>query len=257
MGFKKNLEFKYGNFKYIHESPIIRGKFEIHDKFLNIDKNFWFPNDDFFFYDLEDIINQSEFELLFSMKNITKLYCLAPYLPYNLFKDKFSSNHKWPAQSSILLNSKTGKLIEMNINRRVTKIRQLMIISNFYASYIREKSTLPNIDFIIPVPAKPSYPFNSVEIACKEFSSVLKIPLNTEILKRTSHENKKYQLNDRSNSLCTNKNIAIFDDIIKDGETKETIASLLKEKNCSDVYVICLGRKDIKDYYGFDLNNNE
>lgn len=87
MGFKKNLEFKYGNFKYIHESPIIRGKFEIHDKFLNIDKNFWFPNDDFFFYDLEDIINQSEFELLFSMKNITKLYCLAPYLPYNLFKD--------------------------------------------------------------------------------------------------------------------------------------------------------------------------
>lgn len=125
-------------------------------------------------------------------------------------------------------------------------MEQLQILSNFYAVYIQTIGLPINYDRIIPVPAKPSYSFNSIEIICNEFNKIFQIPIDTidnTLITRTSDIWKSYEIIKTSTNL-NNLKILLIDDIITDGDTKGEICTKLNKIGCENICMLTLGRPD-------------
>jgi len=228
--------FEFGEFSFEritkNNVPLIKGKFN-----LSVTPRFNYEFGEFFwFYDLNTKQIDSENALL----------SLGPYYPWWVFEnDKIIyPNLAYPAFSDILLNSKSGKLHRAPSSTIIgARKEQLKILSNFFANYLKTIKIPLNYDKIIPVPAKPEYSFNSIEIICHEFSKILEIPTDCDILKRVSNEQKDYEVIDRSINL-SNIKILLIDDITTDGDTKDFICSRLNELGCINICNITLGKTD-------------
>lgn len=166
----KRISFNYGSFKYkeikINSNFLIKGKFS-----LNINPNF--PEEfrrPFWFYNLGKLLKRDN------------IISLGPYYPRGEFnKDQiFVEDLNYPAFSDIVFNSKSGPLHKEKLKDYIkeSRLEQLKIISNFYAYYLKELIGTLNYNEIVPVPAKPMYSFNSVEIISREFSDIFKISMN-------------------------------------------------------------------------------
>lgn len=240
------IKFDYGLFNFnritLNSISLLKGKFK-----LNIDVRF--KNDIqriFWFYELESIsiINSKKDKIL------PDLISLGPYYPWNEFTaDKDLSTHlKYPVFSDILLNSKTGKLYNIS-NSFIIEARkeQLRLLSNFFANYLKANGFTLNHDKIIPVPAKPKYSFNNVEIICQEFKKVFNIPIDWDIIERNSNSKKSYDIKNRSSQL-KNIKILLIDDIFTNGTTRDIIRSKLNEIGCSNISMITIGKTDHNIY---------
>jgi len=126
-------------------------------------------------------------------------------------------------------------------------MEQLKILSNFYAVYIQTIGLPINYDRIIPVPAKPSYSFNSIEIICDEFNKIFQIPIDNTIITRTSDNWKSYEIRKTSTNL-NNLKILLIDDIITDGNTKGEICTKFNKIGCEYICMLTLGRTDHSIY---------
>ena len=174
------------------------------------------------------------------------LISLGPYYPWKNFKEiqKKKPNLVYPAFSDILLGSKSGRLHNVPSNFIVKARRQqLRILSNFCANYLKAANIPLNYDRIIPVPAKPMYSFNSIEIICQEFSKIFNIPIDLNIIKRISNTEKYYNIINKSINL-SNLSILLIDDIITEGDTKDFVYLRLNEIGCGNICIITLGKTD-------------
>ncbi len=150
-----------------------------------------------------------------------RLISLGPYYPWRNFKEikKEKPNLVYPALSDILLDSKS------------------------YAHYLKAVNFPLNYDKLIPVPAKPMYSFNSIEIICQEFSEIHKIPIDFKIIRRISDTEKEYEIIDKSINLSNSK-ILLIDDIITEGDTKDFICLRLNKIGCGNFCIATLGKTD-------------
>jgi len=240
------IEFDYGVFNFkriiINSISLIKGKFNLNfdAKFKNnFKRSFWF-------YELESSSN-SKSEKVNILPNLVSL---GPYFPWGDYvkSKKFNSNLRYPIFSDILLNSKTGKLYKLQ-NEFIAGARkeQLKIISNFYANYLKAKNLWPKCNRIIPVPAKPIYSFNNVEIITYEFEKIFKIPIDCRIIARSSDSEKSYKIINSSIQL-NNANVLLIDDIFTRGTTRANIWSKLRILGCKDLFVITIGKTDYNIY---------
>lgn len=240
------IEFDYGVFNFkriiINSISLIKGKFN-----LNFDAKF--KNDfkrSFWFYELESSSNSKSEKV----KILPNLGSLGPYFPWSDYKKRgeFNSKLKFPIFSDILLNSKTGKLAGIQSAFIVeARKEQLKIISNFYANYLMGKKFCSNCNKIIPVPAKPKYSSNNVEIICHEFGKIFNIPIECKIILRTSNSEKSYKMINRPIAL-NNLNVLLIDDIFTNGTTRNMLFSILKNKGCSNLFMVTLGKTDHNIY---------
>jgi len=228
--------FEFGEFNYEkvnqYSISLIKGKFNLSIKPLftkEFEKTFWF-------YDLED-------EQSLHINDEKSLISFGPYYPLNEIneEDRYSIQ---PALSNIILNSKSGPLYrapnDFIVNSRK---QQLEIISNFCASYLNKMNFSLNNDIIIPVPAKPMYSFNSIEIICQEFNKIFSIPIDLNIIERTSNDEKYYDIINKSINLSKLR-ILLIDDIITEGDTKDLICLRLNEIGCRNIDIITIGKTD-------------
>jgi hypothetical protein len=247
----KRISFDYGNFEYTNETfndgfdrrPIIKGKFNLN--LIPIKKDF---QSYFWFYD------HSKIDLYKWIKgkenrNYKKLYCLGPYFSFWV-QDALQTVS--PVYTDIILNSKTRKILEVmetnwstsyKYERTEGRKQQLKILSNFYANYLKSVSIELQGTFI-PVPSRPSYSFNSVDIISSEFAKVFNLPHDESLFLRPSDEN-KYLL--RKEPLS--KFYTIFDDVYTDGKTKNILSDLLINKGITNIEIVCLGKRDHSNYY--------
>ena len=100
---------------------------------------------------------------------------------------------------------------------------------------------------IIPVPAKPIYSFNNVEIITYEFEKIFKIPIDCGIIARSSDSEKSYEIINSSIQL-NNANVLLIDDIFTRGTTRANIWSKLRILGCTDLFVITIGKTDHNIY---------
>jgi len=234
----KQFNFNFGKFEYneiqFNSIPIIKGKFllTINPKFPDEFKRpFWF-------YNLEKKLK------------IDDIISLGPYYPKNSFNDDLIliPTLKYPAFSDITFSSKSGPLYRAPSRFiRESRKEQLRIISNFYANYLKNIIETLNYNEIIPVPAKPEYSFNSVEIISSEFSNVFNISMNSSSLVRMDNKSKEYSITCENEDL-DQKKILLIDDIITSGETKDKIFIKLNEKGYKSVDMITLARTDHNIY---------
>lgn len=98
----------------------------------------------------------------------------------------------------MILNSKSSKIYPFNQSRIEDYIR---ILANFYAHYLQVANFDLSYDLILPVPAKPRYSINSLDFACSEFSKVIGVPAQFNVLSRLSDEEKIYQLNPQTSTM--------------------------------------------------------
>lgn len=243
------IEFDYGVFNFkkiiVKSISLIKGKFN-----LNFDA--LFKNDfkrSFWFYELESSSN-SKSEKVNTLPNLVSL---GPYFPWSDYakKRRFNSDLRYPVFSEILLNSKTGKLYKLQDEFIVeARKEQLKIISNFYANYLKVENFQVKYDKIIPVPAKPMYSFNNVEIITYEFEKVFNIPVDCSIITRSSDSEKSYDIINSSTQL-KNTNMLLMDDIFTRGTTMANIWSKLRTLGCKDLFGITIGKTD-HDVYEYD-----
>ncbi|KKK43523.1 hypothetical protein LCGC14_1324670 [marine sediment metagenome] len=232
------INFEYGRFKFkrknIQGTAIIKGKFN-----LSISPTFSKAFEKYFWlYDLEsEVVGNTQISL-------------GPYYPIWKWKEDKNKIHDffYPAFSDILLDSKSGKLLKPHITDETKKarIQQLQILSNFFATYIQKIGLPIYYDRIIPVPAKPSYSFNSIEIICNEFNKIFQIPIDTTIITRNSDIRKSYDIKMSHN--LNNSKILLIDDIITAGDTKGTICTSLNKFGCEIICMLTLGRTDHNIY---------
>ncbi|MBD3230247.1 MAG: hypothetical protein GF329_18860 [Candidatus Lokiarchaeota archaeon] len=235
----KYIHFKYGSFKYeeikINSNFLIKGRFSLR-KSPKFPKEFSKP---FWFYDLGKRLKRDN------------IISLGPYYPQSVFNINqiFIENLKYPVFSNIVFNSKSGPLHKEQVNDYIkeSRLEQLKIISNFYAHYLKEIIGSLEYSEIVPVPAKPMYSFNSVEIISSEFSNIFKISMNLNRLERIKDENKEYIVND-DNDEFSSKKILLIDDIITEKKTLDNILPKLKEKGCNKIDLITLARTDHNIY---------
>lgn len=179
---------------------------------------------------------------------------LGPYFPWGIYEKsrKINSNLKYPVFSNILLNSKTGKLLHIQ-NEFIVEARkeQLKIISNFYANYLKAENLLLKCNKIIPVPAKPTYSFNNVEIICHEFENIFRIPIDYRVIARSSDSEKSYEIINSSAQL-NNAKVLLIDDIFTKGTTRDNIWSRLRNLGCKDLIFITIGKTD-HNFYDYNM----
>ncbi|MHA1584634.1 MAG: hypothetical protein ACTSWL_05225 [Promethearchaeota archaeon] len=209
----RTIHFYYGEFNYTnhyfkdisnHIIPIIKGKFKLNFKPILPDLNKIFC-----FYNLFD----NNYQQLMDEIDFNSLNCLGPYFPYLIWKNNNKSPSDWPNFSSIVLNTKSGKLaknIQPNVANTFSsdspllnisaesdfkgRIQQLEVLSNFFGHSL-QKANLIFDGTLIPVPAKPMYTFNSINVITKEFSKMVNLPVK-EVLTRNSNDIKNYSIID-------------------------------------------------------------
>ncbi|MCF2139224.1 MAG: hypothetical protein K9W44_04140 [Candidatus Lokiarchaeota archaeon] len=243
--YNNSIKFDYGKFQFqpINSAtnlnfirPIAIGRF-----FLDNKPQLEDLNKEIYVYNLLqnnylDFIQENEFD---------QIYCLGPYYPYKKWKSNNKKKSDWPNFSSILLNTKTKKMIDNSWHNRNGRIEQLRILSNFFGHFIK-KANISLHGTIISVPAKPSYPFNSVEFISNEFSKVFSLP-QKEILIRISDTNKEFYLKQDSETIPSE--VILVDDLFTNGETKRKICELLRKNGANKIIIICLGKTDYYFYY--------
>lgn len=183
-------------------------------------------------------------------KILPNIISLGPYYPWNDFKtDKNRiANLKYPVFSDILLNSKTGKLYNVTSDFIIkARKEQLRILSNFYANYLKMNNFSFNQNKIIPVPSKPKYTFNNIEIICQEFEKNSKAQTECGIVRRISNTSKSYDAISRNHKF-NDKKILLIDDIFTNGTTRDIIWSKLKQIGCKNMCMITLGKTDHNIY---------
>ncbi|WP_457558759.1 hypothetical protein [Candidatus Harpocratesius sp.] len=266
MNSQKSIQFDYGVFNYKRkiykfsnnesssEIPIIEGSFYLSNK-PSFYRDF---KQCFRFYDLKSI---ESFPWTNSSQSYRKLISLGPYYPWNCFNiDRlYYGNITFPILSDIIFSSKSGPLDELK-NKNLTqskqsfirngRLEQLRILTNFFYYYLSKYYSI-EADFIVPVPSKPKYSFNSVEEISKEFAKKSKIIHLPDIVQRTSNDEKSYCLNPLNLNL-ENKKIILIDENIREGETKRIISQLLSEKEVQSIQVFTLGRTDHSIYGYYD-----
>ena len=129
------------------------------------------------------------------------------------------------------------------------------MVEHLKKHYQNKQNLLP--DFIIPVPLHPTRQkergFNqAVEIA-KPIAKKLQIPLKKFLVRRviatkaqtTLNANKRAE-NVKNAFICsldlTDKNVAIFDDVVTTGNTIFTLAKCLQAKNAKSISLWCCAR---------------
>lgn len=258
----QHIEFEYGSFIYDIFSVVISGsKIDLLKGKFKLDVAPIFFRDfqaDFIIYDFKTIQDRAESIDLLNRESLDHLYCLGPYFPrteYDLISPLLN-DFNYPIFSDILLNSKSGKLQKMeklNMDEAKKKkilggrLQELQILSSFFATILKEKKII-QADFIIPVPPKPMYSFNSVDIIAQKIGSILRIDLEKNLIMRTSDAEKQFQLN-RSKKIIENSKIILVDDIFTKGETIAEIGKLLRKEGCKEIILITLGFTDHKIYY--------
>jgi len=243
------INFDYGNFDYevlnlgSDSKPIIKGKFNLNITPIKNDfhRFFWF-------YD-HSKINKYKWFRGEENRKYEKLLCLGPYFSFWI---QDAINTISPVYTEIILYSKTRKILEVNetnwsdsykYERTEGRKQQLKIHSNFYAHYLISNSFYFHGTFV-PVPARPSYSFNSVDIISSEFAKVFNQLHDNQLISRPTDE-ERYILQKEPSS----NHYIIFDDVFRDRSTKTKISELLNHKSITNIEIICMGKKDHDNYY--------
>jgi len=119
----------------------------------------------------------------------------------------------------------------------------LRILSNFSAYYLKKTITLSG--YIVSVPPKPKYGYNSVDIIAQEFSKIFKLKLLDNFIIRSNNEQKIFYFNQNiKEKIMIDESIIIVDDIFTSGETFENIYYVLESNNfvTKNLTWITLGR---------------
>ncbi|MHA1791468.1 MAG: hypothetical protein ACTSVI_02415, partial [Promethearchaeota archaeon] len=96
-------------------------------------------------------------------------------------------------------------------------------------------------------PAKPKHNINPIKHACVEFSNVLGIPINANLIRRISNDKKIYESYREINDY--NKKVLVIDDIYTQGKTKNAIFQALMHLGSPKMGIITICKTDYNDYY--------
>ncbi len=135
------------------------------------------------------------------------------------------------------------------------KFRLGIYLGKIAAEKVQEKIKTWNADFLVPVPLfhskKAERGFNQSFYIAKGFSTVLKIPVKQNIIKRSRYtktqtalnfeERKKNILNAfkiKNSKYVVNKNIILVDDVITTGSTVRECGKVLKANGAKNVYAL-------------------
>ncbi|MBO4412699.1 MAG: ComF family protein [Clostridia bacterium] len=131
-------------------------------------------------------------------------------------------------------------------------------------SFLELKNLGYEFDFIVPIPLHEEKlkerGFNQSELIANEFSKLVDIPVETDVVKRVVNTpsqtnfskiereaNMKNAFKVVNKKFCKNKSILILDDIITTGATAESLAKELKKAGAASVCAIALARTEIKE----------
>lgn len=195
----------------------------------------------FFLYDIGEL----EDNLIVKSKNFKKL-SLGPYLPW----EARNKRNIYPYFSKIVMDSKHKAMEKITHSNDFNKGAKegLEILTHLFSHILLDRNLISNYDFIVPVPCKPKYQdseWDGVHVASGILSKFLKIPTYS-FFRRIDNEISEFEV--IGEISLNGKNIIIFDDVFKDGETKSKLIELLSDKNVSNILILTIGIKDTNIY---------
>lgn len=120
---------------------------------------------------------------------------------------------------------------------------------------------IETMDYIVPVPPSRIRDIQPVMLIAHALGKKVNVPVLTNILKKSDRKKEKKNVDDSNekvsslrnlfelstNTVITNKNILLVDDLYDSGETLQAITDILYKKACvKDVYVLTMTKSRAK-----------